>query len=201
MSDVVFKSLLLSITFLSGYSTLSLADSTPSPNQQLWVKDEMDLDNSALIYLSKEFSPKSGPFNAEPQSMLDKVDKIRGDFWVGTYRYIYNEPSEEQGIMVDELVSTELLDCERRYYGTIKQVKKFKGKIVAEKLTPDEDILMMQMGGVNLDSKLCELHAGKHVTKFVREAVTNPAYNPQPTAQNIDAIMDKYAKPNTGKAQ
>lgn len=201
MSNTLTRFVLLSIVLLNGCATSNSPDSAKPTDQSKWVKDEMDLDNSALIYLSKEFSQKSGQFKAEPESMLDKEDNIKGDFLVGTYRYVYNEPSEEQGIMVDEMESTELLDCERRYYGTLKQVKKLKGKIVAEKIRADEDISMMQTSGVNLDSKLCELHAGKPVTKFARDGIDNPSYNPNPTAKDIDAIIDKYSQPGAGKTK
>jgi hypothetical protein len=169
-------------------------------NQQPWIRDEASSDHSAYIYLSKDFSTKVGQFKAMAESVLAKEDTLKGEFLVGTYRYVYKRPvRQDGGVMADELISTELLSCNDRFYGTLKRTLKLKGKIVSEKI--NDDVLMVQTSGVNLGSKLCELHAGNPPSRLERKAINNPRHNPNPTAKDIDALIDKYATPGAGAAK
>lgn len=101
----------------------------------------------------------------------------------------------KDGKLSDELVSTEVLDCKANYFGTIRQVRKFKGKVVSSNAMPASDVTMIQTNSPNIGLKLCGLYQDKKVSRLDQKAVTNPSYNPQPTGKDIDRIMDKYAAP------
>lgn len=174
----------------------STVQSEPDPS---WVKDEMSIDGSAQIYLNKIFGTKKGKFKAMPDSMLDAKDSIEGTFIVASYRYVYKRPiRESNGAQVDEMTSTELLDCKNKFYGTLKQKKSFKEKLISEKITLDSDVLMMQLPGVNLGSKLCDVYAQQKVNSLERQGINNPNYNPRPTEKSIDALIDKHTVPKPG---
>ncbi|GGY72762.1 hypothetical protein ACFFTM_02015 [Pseudoduganella plicata] len=169
------------------------AAAVAGPATGQWVKDEQTLEPGATIYLSAAFGSKKGKFRAQPESMLDTTSSIDGSFIVGTYRYVYQTPERDaQGNAYDELQSTELLDCERNYYGTLRQVRKRNGAIVSETVKSDAQVSMMQMGGVNLGSKLCDLHAKRAVQPLRRAPVDNPAYKPNPSDQDIDALINRH---------
>jgi hypothetical protein len=166
---------------------------------QAWIKDELTLDGEAQIYLSAEFSQIKGKFRAQPESILDTMDKIDGTFIVGKYRYAYKRPTADaSGKLVDEMISTEILDCQRQFYGTLKQQWLRNGKSVAEKNTALADVSMIQTHGANLGSKLCDLYAHKPAAPLERRAVSNPSYKPQPSAKDVDALIDKYSPPKKG---
>jgi len=178
-----------------GAATTAMA----SPAAGQWVKDEQTLEPGATIYLGTSFSEKTGKFRAQPESMLDTTSSIEGRFIVGTYRYVYQTPEQDvNGTAYDELVSTELLDCERHYYGTLKQVRKRRGAVVSETVKPIANVSMIQMGGVNLGSKLCDLHAKRTVQPLRRAPVDNPAYKPNPSGEDIDALFERHM-PGSGK--
>ncbi len=169
---------------------------------QSWIKDEATLEPGAQIYLGAEFGLKQGRFNALPESMLDTNTSIEGSFIVARYRYVYQKPVKDQsGKLFDELISTELLDCNRQFYGTLKQVRLRKGNPVSESSTRDADVLMTQTRGVNLGSKLCDLHAHRAVQPLTRQAVNNPAYKPQPSDKDIDALIDRHMPPKKDSAK
>jgi hypothetical protein len=132
-----------------------------SQSSDAWVKAGRTLDDVATIYLQKSFSKKSGTFKSMPESMLDSERTISGEFQVGTYRFAYDPPIDEAGRKVDELISVELLDCRRSYFGTLKQTRRLKGKTVAETVNRDADVLMMQLSGPSVDRQLCDLRDGK----------------------------------------
>jgi hypothetical protein len=177
----------------------STAQSAENSQDTPWIKNEMSIDGSAQIYLNNTFGTKKGKFKAMPDSMLDTRDSIEGTYIVASYRYVYKRPIREgNGAQVDEMISTELLDCKNKFYGTIKQTKSFKNKLISEKTTLDSDILMMQLPGVNLGSKLCEVYAQQQVKSFERKAINNPNYNPRPTEKDIDALIDKHTAPKAG---
>lgn len=159
---------------------------------QPWVKDEATLEPGAQIYLGTGFAVKKGKFKAMPESMLDTKNSIEGSFVVANYRFVYQKPIKDQsGKMFDELISTELLDCQRQFYGTLKQVRRRNGSVVSETSTRDADVLMTQTSGVNLGSKLCDLHAGQPAQPLARQAVNNPAYNPNPSDKDIDVLINR----------
>lgn len=157
----------------------------------VWIKDELSVDGGARIYLNAAFTPIKGKFKAVPESMIDKKDTIEGSFLLGEYRYLFNKPETgKDGTLSDELVSTEILDCNANYFGTMKQVRKYKGKVVSETATPVADVTMMQISSPNIGSKLCDLSANKKVASLTPKA--NPSYKPAQTQKDIDRIIDKY---------
>jgi hypothetical protein len=133
------------------------AAAKPSHADDTWVKDGRTNDNVASVFLNKAFSKKTGTFKSMPESMLEAEGTVSGEFLVGTYRFSYDTPISEGPIQFDELISVELLDCRRSYFGTLKQTRKLKGQVVAEAATPDAEILMMQVTAPSVDRKLCEL--------------------------------------------
>lgn len=158
-----------------------------------WIEDEATLEPGAQIYLGTVFGLKKGRFNALPESILDTNTSIEGNFVVASYRFVYQKPVKDSaGKLFDELISTEMLDCKRQFYGTLKQVRLRKGRPVSESSTRDADVLMTQTQGVNLGSKLCDLYAQRAVQPLVREGVNNPAYQPQPSNKDIDALIDRH---------
>jgi hypothetical protein len=170
-----------------------LAGATPAPS---WIKDEIDLDGSAQIYLSSAFTSLKGKFRAMPESFTDTRETIEGKFIIGEYRYLFKEPETgKDGTMSDELVSTEIMDCKDNFFGTIKQVRKYKGKVVSNSATPAADVRMIQTNLPNIGMKLCALYLGKKAPSLHQPAVTNPSYNPNPTGKDIESIVDKYAAP------
>jgi hypothetical protein len=164
-----------------------------------WIDAGPAIEGGAKIQLNKNFHKKSGKFKAMPESMLDQKDSIEGDFVVGAYRYVYSAPKQENGHVIDEMISTEIMDCANKYYGTLQQTKKYKGKIVADRVTADKDVLMMETRSDNNDSQLCELHAGAKPAPADRRAVTNPDYRPKVSDQDVDALLDKYAPQGSKK--
>jgi len=123
----------------------------------VWVKAGRTLDDIATIYLGKMFSKKKGTFKSLPESMLETGRKITGDFLVGTYRYAYDTPISDGKLKYDELISVELLDCARSYFGTLKQTRLLNGRAVAESGTADADLLMVQTLSPSTDRQLCDL--------------------------------------------
>lgn len=189
------------LAIITIYAALALP-AMAAPASQSWVKDEAALEPGAQIYLGTQFGSKKGTFKSQPESMLDTSDSIAGSFVVADYRYVYSKPERDgSGKLFDELVSTEVLDCKRHYFGTARQVRLRKGVLVSQTVTPDADLLMMQMNGENIDTKLCALHAGKPSPALERAAVNNPGYNPHPSDKDVDALIDKYGKPRQGKAK
>jgi hypothetical protein len=177
----------------------ALASDTPAAS---WIKDEMDLDGSAQIYLSPAFTTIKGKFKAMPESITDTRDSIEGNFIVGEYRYLFKKPEAgKDGKMSDELVSTEILDCKDNFFGTIKQVRKYKGKVVSDSATPAADVRMIQTNIPNIGLKLCSLYQGKKASSLEQTAHANPSYNPRPTGKDIDRIIDKYAAPKARNAK
>ena len=59
------------------------------------------------------------------------------------------------------MVSTEILDCEGKFYGTMKQQWLRHGKPVAETKTALSDILMVQTRGANMESCAMCVSAGR----------------------------------------
>lgn len=167
------------------------AKDTPATS---WIKDEQSLDQAAQIYLNPAFTPIKGKFKAVPESIMDTKDTIEGNFLIGEYRYVYNQPERgKDGKLSDELISTEVLDCDKKFYGTLKQVRKYKGKVMSESGRPAASVEMIQTSLPNIGAKLCALSANKKVSKLVTAAASNANYNPRPTEQDVDKIIDKYA--------
>lgn len=144
-----------------------------------WIKDEISLDGSAQIYLNSAFTPTKGKFKAVPESITDRKDTIEGGFLLGEYRYMLKKPETgKDGKVSDELVTTEILDCKSNFFGPMKQVRKYKGKVVSEKSTPASEVTMMQTTSPNIGTKLCALSQSKKVSLL--EPVANPSHNPRP---------------------
>lgn len=179
--------------------TISMGCVVASAPAAEWIDAGPSVEGNAKIQLNSSFSKKSGKFKAMPDSIMEKRDFIEGNFVVGTYRFVYNPAELDGGHLIDELVSTEIMDCANKYYGTLRQIKKYKGKIVADRVTADKDVLMMEIRGDNNDSQLCELHVGGRPAPVDRNAVTNPDYRPTTSDQSTDALLDKYAPPGRKK--
>lgn len=159
-----------------------------------WIKDEISVDGSAQIYLNAAFAPIKGKFKAVPESITDRKDSIAGSLLLGEYRYMFKTPETgKDGMLSDELVSTEVLDCKNSYFGTMKQVRKYKGKVVSEKSTPAAEVTMIQTTSPNIGTKLCAVAQDKKVSRL--EPVANPSYNRRASEQDVDRIMDKYDVP------
>lgn len=170
------------------------ADHGPLDNG--WVNAGRTLDNSTTVYLSGQFGQKSGTFKAMPESMLDKQDHVSGTFLVGTFRQVLDDTAEDMhGLQYDESITTEVLDCQNAYFGTLRQVEKLRGKVVQDLVTPDHDINMMQSHIAYIDLALCDLHQGKANISIA--PVANPDYNPHSTAVDYDKLVDKYSHPAT----
>lgn len=180
----------ITIAILSLHSGAANANDTSAS----WIKDGKSIDGTAQIYLSPAFATAKGKYAAVPESVIDSRSSIEGEFLVGTYRYVFKTPETSTGgIRSDELVSTEILDCKENFFGTAKQVRKFKGKIVNQSITAPGDILMTQSTGPEIGSKLCALAQHNKVTSPEHRAGINPSYNPRPTAKDLNRIVDKYA--------
>lgn len=127
-----------------------------------WIKLGPTTDNTGDIYLSHDFSQKTGKFGATPESFLDKQDSVEGSFLVGTYRMALTAPiKDEQGTDYDELIATEVMDCKNDYFGGLRTVEKLKGKVVRDETTPDGSIMMVQTHDWTIDGQLCKLHRGE----------------------------------------
>jgi hypothetical protein len=159
-----------------------------------WINAGTSLEGDAKIELNKTFSKKAGNFKAIPESVVDKKKSITGSFVVGTYRYIYSTPQQEGEYRVDETVFKELMDCKNNYYGTLQQIKKFRGQVVLAKQFADTEVVMMQTSQPTIDAQLCQLHAAISSTPVGRNQVKNPDYRPGAiTEAQADALIDKYA--------
>ena len=73
----------------------------------------------------------------------------------------------------------------------MKEVSKYKGKVVSEKSTPASEVTMIQTTLPNIGAKLCALSERKKVSSL--KPAANPSYNPRPTVKDIDRLIDKYA--------
>lgn len=154
--------LVIGVIALSGF----LLHIGSSHAEQRWIKDGMTPEKDAQIYLGSEFTDTKGSFLLTPDSRKDNIDRVEGNFVVGNYRYVYKQASADvNGKNVDEMISTEILDCERKVYGTLSQQWLLKGVQVSEKKTPLEDVTMSRPAKPNVDSKLCALHARKSTKK------------------------------------
>ena len=155
-----FLPFLASMVFLGGYLPPALADAETSAQ---WVKDGATVDGGGTIYLSTTFTRKSGTFRAMPDSIMEDKDSVSGTFLVGTYRMVADKnepPMEGMHGKYDELISTELMDCDNRYAGTLRRIEMLAGKIVYEQTKQDNDILMIQSApnANDIGMKLCRLH-------------------------------------------
>ncbi len=181
-----------------------IASATPGAlandsDKAAWIKDELSADGTAQIYLNTAFTSTKGKFKAVPESIMDRKDTIEGSFLLGEYRYMFLKPETGQdGKLSDELVSTEILDCKGNFFGTMKKVRRYKGKLVSEKSTAPSDVTMIQTTSPNIGTKLCTVSKSKKVSLL--EPRANPSHNPRPTEKDIDGIIDKYApKANNAK--
>lgn len=160
-----------------------------------WIKDEKSADGAAQIYLSPAFTPVKGKYAAVPESMIDARSTIEGHFLMGSYRYVFTKPETgADGTLSDELVATEILDCKDNFFGTARQVRKYKGKVVSVRITPPADITMTQTTSPNIGSKLCALSQNRKAVSLQQKSVDNPGYNPKPTVKDIDRLIDKHAR-------
>lgn len=183
----------VALTFAVLAASMSPAALARESSDASWIKDEISVDGSAQIYLSPVFSTINGRFKAVPESIIDTKDAIEGDFLLGEYRYLFKKPTTgKNGKLSDELVSTEVLDCKDNFFGTMKQVRKYKGTIVNSSASASADVTMIQTSSPNIGAKLCALYQNKKVARLQQKAVTNPSYNPRPSKQDIDHIIDKY---------
>jgi hypothetical protein len=126
-----------------------------------WLQAGRTLDETATIYLNKAFGTKSGTFRTEPDSLLEKEGTFSGSLLVGTYRFVYDKPIEELGITFDELISVEVLDCRRSYFGTLKRTQKLNGRKVGEYTVEDGDVVLHQTTIPSVGAQLCDVHDGK----------------------------------------
>lgn len=150
--------LLVGVIALSGF----LLHIGSSHAEQRWIKDGMTPEKDAQVYLGSEFTETKGSFLVTPESRTNNIDKVEGNFVVGNYRYVYKQASADvTGKNVDEMISTEILDCERKVYGTLSQQWLLKGVQVSEKKTPVDEVTMSRPVKPNVDSKLCALHTRK----------------------------------------
>lgn len=123
---------------------------------------------------------------------MDRKDTIEGSFLLGEYRYVFLKPETgRDGTLSDELVATEILDCTGNFFGTIKQIRRYKGKIVSQKLTAASDVTMIQTTMPNIGAKLCAASQGKKASLL--EPRANPGYNRRPSEQDNDGIINKHA--------
>jgi hypothetical protein len=186
------------LTALRNLAALGLLISTASVavGATTWTKGESTPDGDGSIYFSTAFTQKTGTFKATPESMLDKKDTVTGTFVVGTYRIVSKQADQDiNGTAYDELIATELMDCTNAYYGRIRTVEKLKGKVVSDQTTPDHDIQMTEQQGPTIDSQLCQLHQGKPAGSL--DPTANPDYNPNPSDQDLDKIIDKHLPAKT----
>lgn len=182
----------ISITFAAFLVSAAPTALAEEASNTSWIKDEVSLDGSAQTYLNTTFTPIKGKFKALPESIMDRKDTIEGSFLLGEYRYVFKKPETgEDGKISDERVATEILDCKGNFFGTMKEVSKYKGKVVSEKLTPASDVTMIQTTSPNIGAKLCALAQGKKAASL--KPVANPSYNPRPTVKDIDRLIDKHA--------
>ena len=150
---------LFAVSFSFPISADAASGPTPSPG---WIKLGPTIDNDGVIYLSPEFDKKTGKFSATPESFLDKQDRGEGSFLVGTYRTALSAPiKDEQGVEYDELIASEVIDCQNDYYGTLRTVEKLKGKVVRDETATDDKITMVQTHDWTIDAQLCRLHQGQ----------------------------------------
>ena len=191
LSSLRIASVLICGLAVTGASHSSYAQNGSSAS---WVKDEQTPDKTAQIYLNPVFSWVSGKFDAVPESILDKTVSIEGKYLVGEYRYLFKRAEKgADGKLSDELVSTEILDCENNFFGTRKRVRRLKGKVVSDENITDADVTMIQTTMPNMGAKLCALHQHKKMPSL--QPQSNPNYNPNPSASDIDKIIDKYMQP------
>jgi hypothetical protein len=153
--------LLTLIGFGISYTLLATTTNTPASSTE-WIKLGPTTDNVGVIYLSPHFGQKSGKFSALPESFFDKQDHVEGNFLTGTYRMMLDAPIQDQkGISHDELIVTEVMDCENDYFGSLRTIEKLKGKVVLDETTSDDKIDMVQTHDWTIDKQLCRLHEGK----------------------------------------
>lgn len=152
----------LTCVFVATLCSLAFAQShSPAPAGG-WSKLGPTTDNTGDIYLSHDFSQKTGKFGATPESFLDKQESVEGSFLVGTYRMALTAPiKDEQGTDYDELIAAEVMDCKNDYFGGLRTVEKLKGKVVRNETTPDGSIMMVQTHDWTIDKQLCRIHDGK----------------------------------------
>jgi hypothetical protein len=184
-------------TFIALWFAASTGYAQDSQGAKQWVKDERTLDGDATIYLSNQFSAKSGTFSATPESVMDKKNKITGNFTVGSYRFVYDKPVTDEGPAFDEMVSTEIMDCAESYFGTLKKIKKLKGVEVQSRSFKDSEVSMTQMRMANMGSKLCALKNKTSKPSIDPKNNANPSYRgDRPiNSKETDALIDKYKRP------
>lgn len=160
-SKMLFGSLLVLFGACLSLPSLVHAVNATTPTNG-WIKLGPTIDNDGVIYLSPEFDKKTGKFSATPESFLDKQDSGEGSFLVGTYRTALSAPiKDEQGVEYDELIASEVIDCQNDYYGTLRTVEKLKGKVVRDETATDDKITMVQTHDWTIDAQLCRLHQGQ----------------------------------------
>ncbi len=166
-----------------------------------WVAVGKTADRFANVYIAKEFSTRNGTFQAIPESYVEfaKGDKtITKDFTVGTFWHQYKTPIRQFGIRFDELIATEILDCEENYFGRLRTIKKLKGKVVWDEIHPDQDIRLIQINGHSIGKMMCAVKDGKAPGTFASWKTPMPGYDPKPSREKIDALIDKYMPPRSG---
>lgn len=193
MHKTTLRPLVAAVLILGGSLLTTVSATADHQTDQAWVAAGPTLDGEATVFLSRSFGQKSGTFKAMPESMLDKADHISGTYLVGTFRKVFAAPTEGMHGTYDESITTELIDCANDYFGTVHEVRKLKGHIVFDKVTPDADIHMIQSHESGIDGALCRLHQGQTDVSFGPKP--NPSYNPHPTEQDYRKLVDKYWHP------
>jgi hypothetical protein len=166
-----------------------------------WIKDDATVDGGATVYLSTTFGQRRGKFDAVPESVTDNSTTVEGTFLVGTYRIVSDNGSpnmqDAMGKPYDELIVTDLIGCDSGYAGTLRRVEKLDGKVVLDEPHSDSQVTMTQTHETTTDSKLCQLHQGKTRSTFNGLDNANPSYNPEPSATDIDKLIDKNRSKGT----
>jgi hypothetical protein len=186
---------LMKVTYLfviAATLATTLAWGKGDAQQHLWVKAQRSIEGDSTLYLSKQFSQKSGTFAATPESVRDTNTTVKGNFLVGSYKYVYDKPAKEAGHLVDEMLITELLRCKDSYFGTLSKVTRYKGKDVVSVKIADADVSMTQTSGPNISKQLCDLYSKGGTAGTAQKA--NPSYRGTKalTDKEVDKLIDKY---------
>ena len=130
------------------------------PESQVWLKATLEPDKTRQFYVGTVFTSIKGKYPILSGDGPD-YETMEGEFLVGQVRLTYYQPYDAgDGVTVDERIVTAVLDCKKQYYGTIKQVTKYRGKITSEEITPDAKMFMIELSGITTPGKkLCDLHS------------------------------------------
>jgi hypothetical protein len=150
----------LTLSIFAFFEAVLILFSSSSGAATQWKEIGRTEDKVARIFLAEKFSTISGKFNAVSYSGNADEQSLTGKFIVGAFLFLHDEPTAQNGITYDGIVTEIALDCNRHFSATLKESYYLEKKLIKTVEVPKLERLMVQLQprGTKIENALCNLH-------------------------------------------